>query len=434
MTKAERLLTLLTEVDDVLVEEAAQPFFPVSKKRNWGGWAALAACLLLVVGLVRIFPLFAGMGGSSADGAPMAPSAGAPQQSSALAESEAPIGNSSGVSGEGIDGAGSPPEVSEPAGSAGLPVLTFTGQFAEGAGGAGIWTNDVDNCISDGISPDTVGNTLPVYTTTLPLDELGTPTADDAAKEALLSNILSRFGLGSEDCTITNVGNLTAVTPSGTEISVNHDLVASIFLPTDTLPDTIRSADASSFETMSGLGQAVIQELGWLLDMDDPNLVVTGGDVNLYGEKQFYLTIYDGDPFDPTTPAAHVANISDDTLAIRLDGHTELNLIGNYPIITVDEATDQLLSGSWVGYNEKWYSIPTAEQILRAELVYCTDTSGLTMPYYRFYLDLGETVELFERNDQLPIGKTVPKVEFYYVPAVEGEYLSPSYSGLTFNS
>ena len=418
MTKAERLFSLLTEVDDVLVEEAAQPFFPVPEKKHWGRWAALAACLLLVFGLARTFP-FIGMGGSAADGEPMAPSQGAPAES-------APAVLSFSFN-ESADPGEVPPEASESAGDVGntLPILSAPGQFAEGSGGSGIWIDDVTSYISNGFSPDTVGDTLPVYASTLPLDENGTPTASDAANEALLSDVLSRFGLEPEDCTITNIGYLTAITSNGTEISVRDNLVVFVSIPTDGLSDTIRATDNSSFDSMNTLGKAIIDELGWLLNMETPTTCVTGGDVNLYGEKLFYLTIYDGNPSDMTAPIAYVFDALDDTLVIRLDKRTNRELTGEYPIIPLEEAEEQLLTGSWVGYNENWYAIPTAEQILRSELVYCTNIDGYTMPYYRFYLNLGETIELCEPNTQLPTGKVVPQIAFYYVPAVEAQYLTP---------
>lgn len=67
MTGAERLFFLLGEVDDAFVEEAAHPVAVVSKREfHWKRWAALAACAVLAVGLVRILPFFGGMGGSVA--------------------------------------------------------------------------------------------------------------------------------------------------------------------------------------------------------------------------------------------------------------------------------------------------------------------------------------------------------------------------------
>lgn len=111
MTKAERLFTLLTEVDDVLVEEAAQPFFPDVRKTPWGKWAGLAACLLLAVGLVRMFPFFGGMGSAEPDGAPQAPSNSSPQEipAESCEPGEVPPTSGESVTGDGDPGEGNPP-------------------------------------------------------------------------------------------------------------------------------------------------------------------------------------------------------------------------------------------------------------------------------------------------------------------------------------
>lgn len=68
MTKAERLFALLGETDNDLLEEAAQPVFPVPAKRHhWGRWGALCACLLLVFFLPRLMPRM-GSSGNTAPG------------------------------------------------------------------------------------------------------------------------------------------------------------------------------------------------------------------------------------------------------------------------------------------------------------------------------------------------------------------------------
>lgn len=58
MTRAEHLFAILSELDDDLIEEAAAPVLTALPKRkaHWKRWAALAACLLLAVGVWRFFP------------------------------------------------------------------------------------------------------------------------------------------------------------------------------------------------------------------------------------------------------------------------------------------------------------------------------------------------------------------------------------------
>ena len=58
MTRAEHLFAILSELDGDLIEEAAAPILAAlpRRKAQWKRWAALAACLLLVVGVWRFFP------------------------------------------------------------------------------------------------------------------------------------------------------------------------------------------------------------------------------------------------------------------------------------------------------------------------------------------------------------------------------------------
>lgn len=92
MTGAERLFFLLGEVDDAFVEEAAHPVAAVPKREfHWKRWAALAAGLVLVIGLARILPLFGGMGSTDGAALPSTNGAGAAApNASAVPEAEEP--------------------------------------------------------------------------------------------------------------------------------------------------------------------------------------------------------------------------------------------------------------------------------------------------------------------------------------------------------
>lgn len=65
MTRAEHLFEILGELDEELVEEAAQPAAAVRRERHWGRWAALAACALLAAGLWNLSHLRMGNAGAA---------------------------------------------------------------------------------------------------------------------------------------------------------------------------------------------------------------------------------------------------------------------------------------------------------------------------------------------------------------------------------
>ena len=59
MTRGEHLLYLLNDIDDDLIDAASHGHAPAERapaQKHLRRWAALAACLLLVVGVWRLFP------------------------------------------------------------------------------------------------------------------------------------------------------------------------------------------------------------------------------------------------------------------------------------------------------------------------------------------------------------------------------------------
>ncbi len=84
--------------------------------------------------------------------------------------------------------------------------------------------------------------------------------------------------------------------------------------------------------------------------------------------------------------------------------------IGDYPIITTDEASELLESGYYIT------TVPEVMgEVVSMELIYRTGMSDdYYMPYYRFLIELPEA----ERENGLK------SYGAYYVPAVEQQYIS----------
>ncbi|MBQ8647784.1 MAG: hypothetical protein IJ484_06565 [Oscillospiraceae bacterium] len=72
--QSERLLEAMSQIPDSIVEEAAPGRFTVKKKRKWVRRAALAACLVLAVGVAGVLPFLGGAGGSAGGGGVETPS------------------------------------------------------------------------------------------------------------------------------------------------------------------------------------------------------------------------------------------------------------------------------------------------------------------------------------------------------------------------
>lgn len=93
--------------------------------------------------------------------------------------------------------------------------------------------------------------------------------------------------------------------------------------------------------------------------------------------------------------------------------------IGDYPIISAEEATELLLSGNYI--TTVPYEIPGTEYIASAELMYRSGTAEkIWMPYYRFLVEIPGSLEDTKADN---LG-SLKEFATYYVPAVKMEYIS----------
>lgn len=106
---------------------------------------------------------------------------------------------------------------------------------------------------------------------------------------------------------------------------------------------------------------------------------------------------------------------------IRLENCLEAaELVGEYPIITSDEARELLLDGAYLTTVPE-SCLPEEKisdaMIAKTELIYRTGSDEeIYMPYYRFYVLI--------REDGAVLAEGLKTYGAYYVPAVSGEYLS----------
>lgn len=99
--------------------------------------------------------------------------------------------------------------------------------------------------------------------------------------------------------------------------------------------------------------------------------------------------------------------------------------LGDYPIITADEARELLLAGYGQSSVPSDIATPTAENVEHVELVYRDGPmEELLLPYYRFDVRLPD-------EPSRGSGLGLKTYGVYYVPAVAAEYLTdmPTYDG-----
>lgn len=184
----------------------------------------------------------------------------------------------------------------------------------------------------------------------------------------------------------------------------------------------------------------VLGEYKDLLGLKDPQISISGSDYNIYGERGNYgIRFYDKGKNiveDIVNYNFQRVNISgwyheafrgeegyyETSISYNTDSlekHT--TKLGDYPIITADEARKLLLDGYYATSVVQW-DMPGEEYIAKVELIYRTDIrEKFFMPYYRFLIELPEDIN---DNGTKTFGA-------YYVPAVEGRYIEnmPKYDG-----
>ena len=148
---------------------------------------------------------------------------------------------------------------------------------------------------------------------------------------------------------------------------------------------------------------------------------VTSGDYTFDGEFSRNYRIYDfsGDEI------SDMLNFSFNEIQLAPNDEGKLMLIrvndklscaekiGDYPIISLEEAKDMLLDGGYI--TTVPYEMPGKKYIAKAELIYRSGTGeNIWMPYYRFLVELPE---MAQENGLKNFGA-------YYVPAVKAEFIT----------
>lgn len=148
---------------------------------------------------------------------------------------------------------------------------------------------------------------------------------------------------------------------------------------------------------------------------------VTSGDYTFDGEFSRNYRIYDfsGDEINDMLNFAFneiqlAPNDEGKLMLIRVNDKLSCaEKIGDYPIISPEEAKDMLLDGGYI--TTVPYEMPGKKYIAKAELIYRSGTGeNIWMPYYRFLVELPE---MEQENGLKNFGA-------YYVPAVKAEFIT----------
>jgi hypothetical protein len=408
--KNEKLLEKIGEISEEYIAEA-NPAAKATRKRLWIKWGALAACLTLaVLTIIKMIP-------------------------ANQVETEPEPGN--------------------------LPMLSITEDSGGAMGFEGYKAYDISEIVNHNPWTETAGiSSLPVYENTMAYDENNQVSdADfDKMKEFLL-NVATRLGMDADSLEITdnapnektqaairkkfeqvgeNVPNgffsptTVLAEGNGVKIEVDWQMTAKItFDPAITLPHKYNFTNYATYEQVAAVAEYLKEKYKDFIGMDNPQVNIHGGDysifsgesVKTYGTRQaqrYSIEFYDGSG-DITK---QIINYNFNRVAFYCNDDGKLFLarvfqpdlsdkVGDYPIITADEAKDLLKNGNYITTVPE--ELPDLEYVAKVELIYLTGgTEQYFMPYYRFYVELPD----MEMENGL---KTYGA---YYVPAVEGKYIS----------
>lgn len=409
------------------------------------GWTAAAACTALAI-----------WGGSQ-----LLPGEGisVSEPSSRLPVSSEPFQNSSEISQDSSQASQDSSQISQGSSEATepqLPIITLPSQQSS-MGFEGYMVYDIRELTNANPWTEEASlSVLPVFENPLAYGEYEqVPGADFAKMEAFLREIAGRLGLDAESLTVTDNApdketqesirkkyeKIGMEVPEGTfdptrleakqgnlSLSINRQMVTDIRLEEPVqLPEPLRFSHHSSPEELEQVAAWLMEQYAQLLDMEDPQPDIFGGDYDTNRMQHYQLSFFEGsgDLTDRILqynffPIQFYCNDEDLLYLIRI-WQPDLSVkLGDYPIITVEEATRLLEEGHYD--TSVATPMPGLEYLGKVELVY--RTSGydtVFLPYYRFYVELPE----MKREDGLK------DYGAYYVPAVQPQYLTnlPVYDG-----
>lgn len=436
----EELFAMLGDTEDALLEKAEHPSTP--QKIHWKRYAGIAACLLLCACGAAWFLR-------------LEKPAHLPQDSTApTVQSTAPSDDSV------ITGALVPTEqTAAPTEDTtefynGLPVLEVTFDTG-GMGFEGYEFYDISELKSENPwHEDADLQTLPVFENYHAYDHassLAHPAQEEVLLERLhefaaamnisfddsaaerhtmqygaltLEDIVDKFPSREEAIAYIESGTFYMLTVNSGSCVLEADVWGNArisYNPSVNLPQGAGFGHHDAYEVYVKAAEYFQDEYLDGFGMEQPTACVEGGDYNIYGEVSHSLHFYDA-AGDLTEQILHY---NFDTVRIACDDVRQLMLIeqkridrshkvGDYPILTVEEAKAAFAAGDYLSTVPEEYCMDTPEAAY-VELIYRTGNSEkYYLPYYRIYAEISPD---FERTT------AVRNYGAFYVPAVRPEYL-----------
>lgn len=322
-----------------------------------------------------------------------------------------------------------------------LPLLTIAENGVLGAGeSCGFLLCDPSELKdANPWSKDAILTTLPVYRS---LDSLMVNTEKRKEKKDLeiiryfnhlLSeekNIIKRLGKNPDTISFDPVKPYTySITGIGDGIRISASNFSDIclnFQPAVTLPEEYHFTKDASYEEIVKAAEYLKTEYHNLINMSFATANIYKMGYDFFGNPPFYqVEFFNAEgSMEEQIINYHFRTVQfccdyDGNLSsIRFHDTDLSDKIGDYPIITAEEAKELLLKGNYFNYNNFSAEFPEEDFIIETKLVYPPWELEYYIPYYRFTI---------EQHGELPDyvkDRTLRNFEYYYVPAIESTYIT----------
>ncbi len=260
---------------------------------------------------------------------------------------------------------------------------------------------------------------LPVYKNTVyvPLGD-DIPQTDLSRLEDVLLDYAERLGIKADRSQIKKEETQIYIETDTIKITLNSWLRLNAYIKDeDVLLDTY-----SGYDEISKTADYLKDKYSAYLDMKNPTADISMGDYDVYGRRKFSLSFYDAD--SDIKKSIENYNFSRVSFYMSEEGVLHISksvsdreYIGNYPIISLEEATDLLQQGKYV--TSVCIDFPGVQAVKKAELVYYVSSfAEYFVPYYKFYVEIEHGGTLSEDLSGVKSYGT------FYVPAIKDEYIA----------
>ena len=205
------------------------------------------------------------------------------------------------------------------------------------------------------------------------------------------------------------------------KVEVDSSMVVTVYFePAAALPKGLNFTDYNaSYEDVYQVAEYLQNEYKDYLAMENPSINITGGDYTFDGAQLYHIAFFD----DTGDEAQRILNYNFNYVTFACDDDGKLsisrvfqpdltNVIGNYPIISKEQALELLENKNYITSVPDEF--PGSEYVKKVELVYRSSNREKTyLPYYRIYVEL----------PSMKLENGLNTYGAYYVPAVEGKYI-----------